>query len=69
MGLQAEDKALGLDADALEKAEASRRRLAEELKAKEGKSTDGSQQYSEDQLALARRHPKVFSDSLSSKLG
>ena len=67
MGLQAEVKALGLDPEVLEKAEASGRRLVEELKDKEGKSTDGSQQYSEDQLALARQHPKVFSDSLPSK--
>ena len=67
MGLQAEAKALGLDADALEKAEESRRRLAEELKAKEGKDTGGDQKYSEDQLALARRHPKVFSDNLPSQ--
>ncbi len=43
MGLQAEAKALGLDAHALEKAEESRSRLAEEWKAKEGKSTGGEQ--------------------------
>jgi hypothetical protein len=67
MALQAEAKALGLDAHALEKAEESRRRLAEELKAKEDTSTGGDQKYSEDQLALARRHPKVFSDHLPSK--
>jgi len=67
MGLQAESKALGLDAEALEKAEESRRRLAEELKAQEGKDTGGDQKYSEDQLALARRHPKVFSDNLPSQ--
>ena len=67
MGLQAEAKALGLDAHSLEKAEESRRRLAEELKAKEGKGTGGDHKYSEDQLALARRHPKVFSDNLPSQ--
>jgi transposase InsO family protein len=67
MGLQAETKALGLDAQALEKAEESRRRLAEELKTKAGKDTGGDQKYSEDQLALARRHPKVFSDNLPSQ--
>ena len=67
MGLQSETKALGLDAHALEQAEESRRRLAEELKDKEGKSTGGDQKYSEDQLTLARRHPKVFPDNLPPK--
>jgi hypothetical protein len=37
------------------------------LKAKEGKGTGGDQKYSEDQLALSRRHPKVFSDNLPSQ--
>ena len=63
MGLQAEAKTLGLNARALEKAEESRRNLSEELKNRAGGGNGGEPRSSEDQLALARRHPSVFSDS------
>jgi hypothetical protein len=67
MGLQAEAKTLGLNARALEKAEESRRNLSEELKNRAGGGNGGEPRSSEDQLALARRHPSVFSDSLPAK--
>ena len=67
LSLQADSKSAGLDARALEEAEAARRRLAESLKMAAGTTPDGSPGYSEEQLALARRHPSVFSDSLPAR--
>jgi hypothetical protein len=63
LSLQAESKSAGLDARALEEAEAGR--LAESLKPAAGADPSGGPGYSEEQLALTRRHPSVFSDRVS----
>ena len=66
MGLQADARESGLDSRALEEAEEARRKVAENIK-KPRDVVDKGADFSMDQLDLARRHPKVFSDQLPAK--